>query len=399
MKKNFVFIRTTRGVAYMKKIVLVLLLLTLCLIVFASCTNNNASPERVDADGNPISPPVSATTDADGNIDLSQIYMFEVRGGSPYKFNVLTGLQSPICPDPLCEEHFPWSECVFSGIIPTMTTAQGEWLYFAAVRSNSLEVKDIAEIIFTGSVRAYNYLTREFRVLYSESGSSFQAVAFQNHFQYRDGYLYLCQRAYNAETDDYTLWSLTRVSVDTGRAEEIVSATPSEYAVGIGDALVFYDMLSVRGSTVIYKTDMSYQNRVDLVTIQDLAAVHNRFTYENYIYFHSYITGEDGRRNSVLDRINLQTGEIARVMETPSEPSSPLIIGDWIYFGLEHDRSEGRIYRVSAMGGEPEIYYEIPDFGIVFIHKVGKYIVAIFQRDGERDHRVIDTETGELVVY
>jgi hypothetical protein len=385
----------------MKKTILVLLLLTLCLSLFA-CTNdsdNGDTPLRraPDADGNPVSPPVSAMTDADGNIDLSQIYLFDV-GRAEYKFSVLTGLQSHICPDPLCEEHFPWSECVFSGVM--LITAQGEWFYFAAYTNHTIfEDDDTAITTHTGSVRAYNYLTREFRVLYSESDDVFNNVAFQKFLQYRNGYLYLSQRAYDTETEDYTLWSLLRVNVDTGRAEVIADATLGEYAVGIGDALVFYDMLSVRGEMTIYKTDMSYQNRVDLVTVQGLASVYNNFTYENYIYFRHYITGEDRRRKDALSRIDIETGEIERVTEFPSEPVHPWLIGDWIYFGLEHDRSEGKIYRVSATGGEPEIYYEIPDFRIVFIEKVGKYIVATLRPAGERDHRVIDTETGELVVY
>jgi hypothetical protein len=376
----------------MKKIVLVLLLLTLCLIVFA-CTNDK-TPERA-TDENPMR---AAMTDADGNlIDLSKIYHFDVSFAGAYKFNVLTGSYTPICPDPLCEDHHLRSDCVFSGIMAV--TAQGEWLYFAAYTHDTIFEDDDTPIsIHTGSIRAYNYLTREFRMLYSVSDDVFNNAAFQRLFHYRDGYLYFLKRAFDPETEDYTLWSLTRINADTGRAEVIADATPGVYRNGIGDEIVFEDMLSVRGEAAIYKTDMSYQNRVDLITVQGLASVYNSFTYENYIYFHHYVTGENGRRKDALSRIDIETGETSKVAEFPSEPL-PLIIGDWIYFGLEHDRSEGRIYRVSAMGGEPEIYYEIPDFRILFVNNVGKYIVAISQHDGERDYRVIDTETGELVVY
>jgi hypothetical protein len=341
-------------------------------------------------------------TDADGNIDLSQIYAFAARGGGaagPSKFNVLTGLRSPICPDPLCDDHSPLSDCVFGGV--SMMTAAGEWLYFAAFRNNLLEAEDIEKITYTSSVRAYNYLTREFRVLYSVSDDVFNNVAFQRFLQYRDGYLYFSRRAYDADTDDYTLWSLLRVNADTGRVEVIVNATQGMYVEGIGDELVFEDMLSVRGSTVIYKTDMSYQNRVDLVKLQGTALVNRHLTYENYIYFSHYITGEDGRRKEVLSRFDIHTGETSKVAEFPSSHIGPFLIGDWIYYVLEHDRSEGRVYRVSAAGGEPEIFYENSEYSFLWADGIGQYVVITFRTESEygNDTIVIDTETGEIVVY
>jgi hypothetical protein len=373
----------------MKKIVLVLLLLTLCLSLFACTNDDDTSPGRAapDADENP----------ADGNtIDLSQIYLFERGADGTQKFNVLTGESSPLCPDPLCEEHHRRSACVFGGA--SMVQASGEWLYFLSYKlSTPSSVHDV--LTHTGSICAYNFVTREFKVLYSVSDSVFENASFQSLFHYRDGYLYTRQRAYNSETEDYDLWSLIRVNADTGGAEVIVSASPAEYVIGIGDVLIFEDRLSVRGETTIYKTDMSYQNRVDLMTVEGLAGVYHYFSYGNYIYVNHYVAQESGPRRPALIRIEVQTGETEQVTVFPSDIIIPAMIDDWIYYVQHSDRDKGVIHRVSATGGDPEIYYEIPDFRIVFIEKVGKYIVAISQHDGERDHRVIDTETGELVVY
>jgi hypothetical protein len=389
----------------MKKRIIIILLLALALILFISCTNdsnNGAAPGRAapDAVENPLR---AAMTDADGNIDLSRIYLLELDLRGFQKFNVLTGSRSPVCPDPLCgdEFHASWSDCVFSGI--SMMTAAGEWLYFP--RNTSVTAHDknynIISTTSTGAVCAYNLVTREFKVLYSVSDIIGQNVAFQRLFHYRDGYIYLRRQAYDPKTDDYDLWSLIRVNADTGRDEVIVDATPGEYVAGVGDVLVFEDRFSVRGETTIYKTDMSYQNRVDLITVQGLAGVYHRLKYENYIYFSHYVAAETGPRRFTISRVDIQTGEISKVAELPSAAITPFLIGDWIYYLLQSDSAKGVIHRVSAAGGEPEVYYEDSDFDFMWADGVGQHVVITYRGEsGDWSNKiVIDTETGERMVY
>jgi hypothetical protein len=85
----------------------------------------------------------------------------------------------------------------------------------------------------------------------------------------------------------------------------------------------------------------------------------------------------------------------------PSQNVNLLIIGDWIYYVMANDRSEGRIYRVSATGGEPEIYYENPEYSFLWADGVGQYVVITYRAEsgGWGNKIVIDTETGERIVY
>jgi hypothetical protein len=349
-------------------------------------------------------------TDPGGSaIDLSQIYLFEWNDWTAYKFNLLTGSYTPVCTDPLCEAHYSafTDECIFSGV--SALQAHGEWLYFITSTSSSSFVNQVPIVVHTASALAYNYITGKVNVLYSVKDSVFQNVTFQRIFEYRDGHIYFMKRAFDPETEDYSLWTLFRVNVNTGRLYEICT-TQGEYAGGIGDALLFYDMLSVRGEMTIYKTDMFYQNRVDLVTAQTWAGIVG--IYENFIYYNYPIPDRYNGNKTAFARIDIQTGESEFIMELPSMMSYVALIDGWFYYAFG-GRTECVIYRINAHGGEPEIFYENPEIGILTMISVNKYLV-ITPRGGDpsdpsnsnRSNRrnrsnkiVVDTQTGEQIVY
>jgi hypothetical protein len=370
-----------------KKYILFILLSFLCLNILA-CTNNNninPAPAALDGEGNPI--------------NLSQIYLFErnITSQTLYKYNMITGSYTPVCIDPLCEHEMVSSDlssaCIFSGV--QMVKSHGEWIYFAKVNM-AFNRNSMTRL---SSLCAYNYVTGDFNVLYAtEDGDGFQGV-----FEYYDGFIYFYMAVLNK--DGGRELELSKVDINTKKVEHL-SIVPRVHSAMIRDIFIFSD-----GVRTVYKTDLSYRNRVDLATMPRLRNV-SPVTHGDFVYFFA-IESRGDDISDVLYSLNVNTGETEELAEMEAEGGFvlPIIIGEHIYYfkweenppvyidenGEEQkNRYGGKIYRIKFDGNKEEIFFEDANIVINILNAAEKYLVAS-DRMNPAEKLVFDTTTGELL--
>ena len=368
------------------QIISALILFSLMLCIFASCTYD------VPVIGLP-SYGGDAPTSSSG-IDLSQIYLIEpkrVLVERPpgiadrydyemvlYKYNILAGTSTPLCQDPFCN-HLSGSECMFKGsggissfakdgqssledvyfsrppqispsvsgiyspitliMPPTSVAMHGEWIYFIKadsstewISSNALKEKSIRAIC------AYNVVTDELQFLYLEeetgelvlekgrgASSSTSSPSIGASIEYFDGHIYFKKSEFDEETN-VLVPTIQRLNVNTKKIETMYELD------GI------HDILIMRTEDHIYWHNMTPE--------QDPMTNNQRLFPVIYRTDHWR-----NNREEVTERMVKVNG---------SDGKENIYVSYWEYDGegdVNDDSSYSYVNRINVAGAEPKFIY------------------------------------------
>jgi len=350
----------------------------------------------------------SSDNNIKNDIDMSQLYLIENIEQVLYKYNVTTGTYSPLCNDPLCN-HELWSDCKFSGAFTVRM--YGEWIYFP--KEDGLIQGADAISKMRQSICSYNYVTGEYNILYTIEEIS--KTGFRGRFEYSDGYIYFYQGVPDPEIEEFTM---SRINVKTKKVENLGWGYKRWHSVIMGEELIFTD-----GIKTLFKTDMYFKNKVDLIEVPKFIGNVFMQTTNNFIYYESIETDKTGTK-SELCRINIKTRK-NEILFATTRIAYFKILNDYIYYLTEdpepqivyinqygekyYNQYGGKIYRAKLDGNEIEVYYEIDkqNINIKSIENCGKYLLVtydiIVEKNGVKDYQqapekiVFDTETGQLL--
>ena len=365
----------------------------------------------MNKDSNAILPHIqqqSKTTDENQIVNLSKIYIIDNNLNEPYdpvyKYNVLTGSYTPLCQDPLCE-HIPAffklldgdgrTECKFAGVLTVLMN--GEWIYYHKTDEWKVH-RDSSNIEVSGSIQsicAYNYVTHEFRVLYTQEFDPIHGFK-GGLTEYFDGYAYF----YLASPDPQaSAIHLHRINVKTGDIEYMGFKFQYHHIGMSKDYIIFQDNLGN-----IFRTDHWFNDRVDLLT--DCKGIDQAFRYTGggYQYFTAWVE-KDRSDAPDLYRVSIDGGEPEIMIEDISL-GYLWSIDDKLYYYVKESKNErrlmhtdedgrkyystytGEIWRTNADGSKNEIIYVNENLDIRFFRPCGQYLAITYNEvkpDGRYD--------------
>ena len=291
------------------------------------------------------------------NYSFSDIYTFPKMteyGKEPVtwqrKHNILTGEDTPMCPDPLCDHKNP-DECLFSLSVSTGMIFWENSLYFVSAGKAYTDER-------TGiptepeRIARYNCETGEVKTLCSLLMTKYEGI--QGRLVVRDGYVYFTTEVADPDnrSEGYSFedakFLFRRVSIEGGPVEDLGIVRPY-FIDGVFDGKLYcQDPFKTRGIVMI---DMKTQEETVLVRDQEGAVTNMYWMAPDGTVFYMERTETRAAFYSVKD------GEAPRVILQCDEfPKIVKVYQNRVYFKYKTDlyvmTEEGTIYNICRLDPE-----------------------------------------------
>lgn len=190
----------------------------LCLLIFVGC---------------------ETTTDGYAFADIYVLMMNDNMGIQ--KYNILTGEQTPLCPDPICT-HTTDSECPFASA--SMLLMDESALYF--VQDGAIYYDEqIGDHVLPQSIMRYDFDRGKVKVLCTINGTKYEGL--QGRLIHADHSVYFSVRSADDTNETFDLWKVK----DSGGTPKKCGITTSWTASGVHDGYAYYSDV-----TGVYRIDM-----------------------------------------------------------------------------------------------------------------------------------------------
>lgn len=289
------------------------ILLVICLVSFLGC---------------------ETTQDGYAFADIYVLMMSDSMGIQ--KYNILTGEQTPLCPDPICT-HTTDSACPFASA--SMLLMDESALYF--VQDGAIYYDEqIGDPVLPQSIMRYDFDKGQIKVLCTINGTKYEGL--QGRLIHADHSIYFSVRSADDTNETFDLWKVK----DSGGTPKKCGITTSWTASGVHDGYAYYSDV-----TGVYRIDMKKKALEYLVHAEEGKTV--------AIYF----MDQDG---GVYCVENSQSGSAVIYMKTGEEPVCMPIRElegvDISYMAISGDTlcySEGNdLYTISQDNKNTELLYE-----------------------------------------
>jgi len=157
------------------------------------------------------------------------------------KYNILTGEQTPLCPDPICE-HTSDSECPFASAAMILTDESE--LYF--VQDGAIYYDDqIGDYVLPQSIMRYDFKKGQVKVLCTINSTKYEGL--QGRLIHSGNNIYFSVRSADDTNETFDLWKVK----DTGGTPKKLGITTSWTAGGVNNGYAYYSDV-----TGVYRIDM-----------------------------------------------------------------------------------------------------------------------------------------------
>ncbi len=247
------------------------------------------------------------------------------------KYNILTGEQTPLCPDPICT-HTTDSACPFASA--SMLLMDESALYF--VQDGVIYYDEqIGDHVLPQSIMRYDFDKGKVKVLCTINGTKYEGL--QGRLIHADHSIYFSVRSADDTNETFDLWKVK----DSGGTPKKCGITTSWTAGGVYAGYAYYSDV-----TGVYRIDMQKKVLEYLVHAEEGKTVA------------IYIMDQDGGAYCVE---NSRSGSAVIYMKAGEEPVRMLEGVDISYLAIAGDTlcySEGNdLYTISQDNKNTELLY------------------------------------------
>lgn len=311
---------------------------------------------------------------SDSPVDLSSIYITEIKDGDLYKFNVKTGTSTPLCDDPLCDHSD--ENCKFSGV--SRIIIKGDKIYY--IKDSGI-IEEYGERKLVQYIYEYSYSTGVYTKLYETRDDKYGGISYR--FDYNEGYIYFYKKILE---NGKTRAKLYRINTISKEIEELFVSDDIFKAV-IGGRLYY-----VETGKGIYSLNIAGEDKRYILENPNIYMI-KPSSNSNYLYYSLYNNVGDTIKYS-LYILNLKTSE--SVLVTENAPLS-------LYYGISD--SDSTLYFLNVAeeptlvftGSDGHKYYNTSG-GIIYSYNLKNKKTSVFYSDKNLDIFSIECVGNNLVV-